>query len=321
MRRGVAVAAGDRHPRLRQAELGTDDVDDALRAAVDMSNSRTPASRQLRSSADEHVLGHHVEERPPLIARRDDVIDGRDRALGKRTFQPRARSMSNACGVVTSWIRCSPMNSCVCPFGSRRTVCASQTFWRSVEGMACRDGTHGSRLATGDSGLGGFGDSRLGVRAQMRRSGFGARGPTRAGRDLSVGSTIAQRSSSRLTAGLAWLQQFLANLGVIRAAQKGDMPYEPRSCSFRDLDAWKAAMDLVWPHTMSRVSFQQLNASSSRRRCAGPPCRFRRISRRSSTGPGGRYRHHVRIALGSLAELETQLELVARQMDLRRRPE
>jgi four helix bundle protein len=36
------------------------------------------------------------------------------------------------------------------------------------------------------------------------------------------------------------------------------------------------------------------------------------IAEGQATGPGGRYRHHVRIALGSLAELETQLEVVAR---------
>ena len=36
------------------------------------------------------------------------------------------------------------------------------------------------------------------------------------------------------------------------------------------------------------------------------------IAEGQATGPGGRYRHHVRIALGSLAELETQLEVVRR---------
>ena len=77
----------------------------------------------------QHVLGHHVEERPPLVARGDDVVDRRDRPVrDSAPSSPRARSMSNACGVVTSWIRCRPMNSCVCPFGSLRTVCASQTF-------------------------------------------------------------------------------------------------------------------------------------------------------------------------------------------------
>ena len=31
-----------------------------------------------------------------------------------------------------------------------------------------------------------------------------------------------------------------------------------------------------------------------------------------ASGPGGRYRHHVRIAIGSLAELDTQIELAVR---------
>ena len=36
------------------------------------------------------------------------------------------------------------------------------------------------------------------------------------------------------------------------------------------------------------------------------------IAEGQATGPGGRYRHHVRIALGSLAELDTELEAVRR---------
>src|SRR5690242_9587113 len=49
--------------------------------------------------------------------------------------------MSNACGLVTSWTRWRPMKSCVWPVGSRRTVCASQTFCRSV--AAIRGWYHG----------------------------------------------------------------------------------------------------------------------------------------------------------------------------------
>ena len=42
--------------------------------------------------------------------RRHDVIDGRERALGRRAPASRARrSSSNACGLVTSWTRCRPM--------------------------------------------------------------------------------------------------------------------------------------------------------------------------------------------------------------------
>ena len=133
VRRGVAVAAGDRHPRLRQPELRPDDVDDALRAAVEI-EQRDAVLAAVALERRQHVLRHHVEERPPLIARRHDVIDRRDRA---RRIPHRPARAPAACrtpaGVVTSWMRCSPMNSCVWPLGSLRTVCASQTFWRRVE--------------------------------------------------------------------------------------------------------------------------------------------------------------------------------------------
>ena len=36
----------------------------------------------------QHVLGHHVDERPPLIARRHDVIDRRDRPVRKPHLPP-----------------------------------------------------------------------------------------------------------------------------------------------------------------------------------------------------------------------------------------
>src|ERR1035437_89562 len=55
---------------------------------------------------------------------------------GNGTFQPRARSISNACGLVTSWTRCSPTKSCVCPVGSFRTAWRSQTFENSVAAIA-----------------------------------------------------------------------------------------------------------------------------------------------------------------------------------------
>ena len=46
--------------------------------------------------------------------------------------------MSNACGLVTSWTRWSPTNSCVWPVGRRRTVWRSQTFFSSVSLMGGR---------------------------------------------------------------------------------------------------------------------------------------------------------------------------------------
>src|ERR1019366_5163901 len=55
---------------------------------------------------------------------------------GNGTFQPRARSISKACGLVTSWTRCRPTKSWVCPVGSFRTVWRSQPFENRVAGMA-----------------------------------------------------------------------------------------------------------------------------------------------------------------------------------------
>jgi DNA-binding transcriptional LysR family regulator len=48
--------------------------------------------------------------------------------------------MPKACGLVTSWMRCVPMSSCVWPLASVRTVCASQTFSKRVIGPWRREG-------------------------------------------------------------------------------------------------------------------------------------------------------------------------------------
>ena len=81
--RGVAVAARDRHPRLRQSQLGSDHVDDALivvagRPEMDAGVAAVALQRS------HHFLGHDVEERTLLRAGRHDVIGGGERAIGKR---------------------------------------------------------------------------------------------------------------------------------------------------------------------------------------------------------------------------------------------
>ncbi len=93
--------------------------------------------------------------------------------------------------------------------------------------------------------------------------------------------------------------------------------------SFRDLDTWKAAMDLaVAAHdAASRLpATQRFELGSQIRRSA--------TSVPSNVAEGHAHRgnrtflRHVRIALGSLAELDTQVELSRRQSlltDLRRR--
>ena len=59
---------------------------------------------------------------------------------GNGTVSFGSRSAANACGLVTSWIRWSPMKSWVCPLGSSRTVCASQTLSRRVFDVAMARG-------------------------------------------------------------------------------------------------------------------------------------------------------------------------------------
>ena len=54
---------------------------------------------------------------------------------GMRTGMPSSRRAWKACGEVTSWIRWRPIRSCVCPEGSVRTVCASQTLSSSDDAM------------------------------------------------------------------------------------------------------------------------------------------------------------------------------------------
>ena len=84
---GVAVAAGDRHARLRQSELRANHVDNALMSAVDAEqlDAVLPAVAFERR---QHVLRHHVDERPPLVERWNDVIDRRHGPLGHRDAQP-----------------------------------------------------------------------------------------------------------------------------------------------------------------------------------------------------------------------------------------
>ncbi len=54
---------------------------------------------------------------------------------GIRTGTFSSRSAWNACGEVTSWIRWSPIRSCVDPEGSVRTVWASHTLSSSDDGI------------------------------------------------------------------------------------------------------------------------------------------------------------------------------------------
>ena len=83
--------------------------------------------------------------------------------------------------------------------------------------------------------------------------------------------------------------------------------------SFRDLDVWNAALDLVvTTYEMSGVfprTEQFALASHMQRAAISLPSN---VAEGHATGPGRRYRNHVRIALGSLAELATQVEIAIR---------
>src|SRR3954470_21295786 len=83
----MTVAARDGHSWLRQPQLGTDHVDDALRPCghveqPDAFVAAVPLERR------EHVLRHDIEKWSALIASRDDVVDRRNRALGEPDVPP-----------------------------------------------------------------------------------------------------------------------------------------------------------------------------------------------------------------------------------------
>ena len=82
--------------------------------------------------------------------------------------------------------------------------------------------------------------------------------------------------------------------------------------SFKDLEAWQAAMEMAescYLLTKRFPSSEQYGLTAQMRRAA--------VSVASNVAEGHRrtrpgYVHHLQIGLGSLAELETQLELVLR---------
>ena len=104
VRRGVRVAAHDRHARLGQPELRPDDVDDALRRRAD-AVERDPELRAVALELADLRGGLQVEHRQVARRRRDRVIGGRH-GLGRTAdARPRSRRPVNACGEVTSWTR------------------------------------------------------------------------------------------------------------------------------------------------------------------------------------------------------------------------
>jgi four helix bundle protein len=83
--------------------------------------------------------------------------------------------------------------------------------------------------------------------------------------------------------------------------------------SFRDLEAWQAAMDLsvyIYSVTMRLPTEERFGLTSQMRRASvSVPSN---VAEGQSHGKNGRYVEHVRIAIGSLGELSTELELARR---------
>ena len=212
---------------------------------------------------------------------------------GKRTFHPRARSMSNACGVVTSCTRCSPTKSCVCPFGSFRTVWAFQTFSRRVMDIASVDGTSGIGIGDRGSGLGARGSGLAGSGSRL-----GAR------RLVSLGSQAAVSTTCGIGAETArrvfWTAQKVKRLGIVRF-------------SFRDLTPGRRQWTLRSLLIVSPGCCLRHTGSSSGRRSEASATSIPSNIAEGHAHHGDRaFLRHVRIALGSLAELDTQLELALR---------
>src|SRR5262245_16265723 len=133
-----------------------------------------------------------------------------------------------------------------------------------------------------------------------------AQSPAQAGTPLA----LCGRRTSVISA-LAGRIAILANSGAGRRCRKSDGVMST-IVSFRDLDAWNVGMDLVVAvyDLASRLpQTERYELSAQVRRAV--------VSIPSNVAEGYAYRgrrflHHVRIALGSLAELDTQLEAAQR---------
>jgi len=109
--------------------------------------------------------------------------------------------------------------------------------------------------------------------------------------------------------------------------QKVSTPVSNAIQSFRDLDTWKIAMDLtmlIYEIVTCLPSSEQFVLSAQMRRAVvSVPSN---VAEGHSCGEDGRYIHHLRIALGSLGELATHIEIARRRswlsaVDLRRTDE
>ena len=88
---------------------------------------------------------------------------------------------------------------------------------------------------------------------------------------------------------------------------------DKRIQSFRDLDAWQLGMNLavvIYGVAKDLPQSEQFGLSSQIRRAAvSVPSN---VAEGQACGEDGRYIHHLRLAIGSLGELSTQIEIAAR---------
>ncbi len=89
--------------------------------------------------------------------------------------------------------------------------------------------------------------------------------------------------------------------------------------TYRDLDAWKVAMDLTdrlydLASLLPDTERYGLRTQIQRAAVSVPS----NVAEGQSYGPGRRYAHHVRISLGSIGELGTLLEVAVRRRYLAR---
>src|SRR5262245_30497879 len=83
--------------------------------------------------------------------------------------------------------------------------------------------------------------------------------------------------------------------------------------SYRDLEAWQSGMELLLriydlASQLPQVERFEL-ASQMRRAAVSVPSN---VAEGQAYGPGRRYLHHVRVALGSVGELDTHIEAIRR---------
>ena len=78
---GVAVATGDGHARLGEAQLRANDMHDAL-ASAGFVEELDAAFTHVALDLHEHLLGHGVKQRPVGAVGGNDVVDGGEGAAG-----------------------------------------------------------------------------------------------------------------------------------------------------------------------------------------------------------------------------------------------